>query len=62
MYVKGVMAPMSIAIAPSAMQCDEMRLSSSVMTRRYSARAGTSSPASFSTASAQAWLAGIAQT
>jgi hypothetical protein len=59
---KGVMAPMSMAMAPSAMACDEMRSSSSLMTRRYSARGGTWRSASFSTAAAQAWLAVMAQT
>ena len=60
--MNGVVAPMSMAIAPSAIVCEEIRFSSSVITRRYSPRSGTTSPPSFSTASAQEWLAVIAHT
>jgi hypothetical protein len=48
--MKGVTAPMSIAMAPRAMAWLAMRLSSQEMTRRYCARLGTLMSISFSQA------------
>ena len=59
---KGVTAPMSIAIAPSAIMWRAMRFSSHEITRRYCARLGTSMSISFSHAVAQHSFANIAAT
>ena len=42
--------PTSAPNAPKNMKCELMRESSIIITRMYSARSGTSMPASFSTA------------
>ena len=60
--VKGVNAPMSIAMVPTDSRWLWMRHSSSAITRQYSARFGTSMPPSFSAAIAQPWLQNIAAT
>ncbi len=59
-YRNGVNAPMSAVYDPNAIRWEEMRFSSHTMTRRYSARSGTSIFASFSTVHAQAQLQFIA--
>ncbi len=53
---------MSIPMLPTESRWLEMRLNSVAITRQYSARFGTSMPASFSHAIAQPWLHGIAAT
>jgi len=51
-YMSMVEAPSSIPLVPSQTRCEEMRVSSHMITRRAFARGGTSTPSSFSTASA----------
>ena len=60
--MNGVVAPISMAIAPRAIMWLAMRFSSHEMTRRYCARFGTSMPMSFSHAAAQHSLANMAAT
>jgi len=42
--------PTRWAMMPTLKRCEAMRFTSSAMTRRYSARSGTTTPARFSTA------------
>ena len=51
-YMSIVDAPSSIPLVPSHTRCDAIRVSSDMITRSALARGGTSTPRSFSTASA----------
>ena len=51
-YMSIVEAPSSIPLVPSQTRCEASRVSSDMITRRALARGGTSTPSSFSTASA----------
>lgn len=48
--VNGVIAPMSMLVAPTEIRWLAMRPNSQAITRQYSPRRGTSMPASFSQA------------